>query len=141
MSFRATIIDIKRLDVQFLYLTNWNTEKEHSDCFIGLKVYIFFLSPKFYDKIFLFVGLTTLGSFIKSLFDGLLIWVSKRFTEEIIMCFIIGILHQFIGHCLFPLDHGFLKVICTRIKPYFLINKVFPIIMPNRPSRVINLLL
>ena len=25
MSFRATMINIKRLDVQFPYLTNWNT--------------------------------------------------------------------------------------------------------------------
>ena len=34
-----------------------------------------------YNNIFLFVGLTTLGTFIEFWFVGSLIWVSKRFNH------------------------------------------------------------
>ena len=51
-------------------------------------------SPKFYSKIFLFVGLTTLGKIFISL---ILIYLRCNFV-------IIGDIHQFNGHCLIPLD-------------------------------------
>ena len=37
--------------------------------------------PKFYDNLFLFVGLTTLGKFNEFLFVGLLNWVPIRFNH------------------------------------------------------------
>ena len=77
-------------------------------------------SPKFYNIVFLFVGLRTLETFIK-------FWVLKlsqlqTFRPLILIYIILRIIisegHQFIGHCLIPLDlcmytlnfYSFLKV-------------------------------
>ena len=67
-------------------------------------------SPKFYYNFFFFVGLTILGTLIEFWLIGSLSWVSKRFnhklssTEGLILCILIGDVHQFIVYCLIPLQ-------------------------------------
>ena len=82
----------------------------------GTLGYLLHQSPKFYINVFMFVGLTFLGTLVN--FD----WLIQRFiqlsvqnfqpliqsTEEVILCIIIGDIHQFIGHCLIPVDLNFL---------------------------------
>ena len=65
-------------------------------------------SPKFYNNVFLFVGLATLGTFIEVWFVGSLGWVLKRFnhlflsTEVVILCIMIGNIHQFFRPLSYP---------------------------------------
>ena len=66
-------------------------------------------SPKFYNNIFLFVGLTLFGTFIKFWLVSLSSWMSKLSTlicdvqiSNFVYCHCE--VYQYIGHCLFPLD-------------------------------------
>ena len=54
--------------------------------------------PKFYNKVFLFGGLTCLGTFVNC--DWLVHEVHINSTERVILCIII----RDVQHCLIPLD-------------------------------------
>ena len=66
-------------------------------------------SPKFFNNVFLFIGWTTLGTFIKFWLVGSFSWVPKSIQSQewVILCIIIGDVHKFIDHCLIPLDPWF----------------------------------
>ena len=51
------------------------------------------LSPNFYDNVFLFAGLTSVGTLY-----------NFNWLVHLVECIIIGDLHQSIGHCFIPLD-------------------------------------
>ena len=66
-------------------------------------------SPKFYNSVFIFVGLKTLGTFIEfclacSLVECLNVSTTNCKLRCGDFCIIIGNVHQFIDHCLIPLD-------------------------------------
>ena len=70
----------------------------------GTMVCLLHSSPKFYNNVFLFVGLSTFGTFIEFWLVGSLSSESKRFNylllsiEGGILWIIIWDVHQFIGH-------------------------------------------
>ena len=68
--------------------------------------YLLHQSPKFYNNVFLFVDPTTYGTY----YDWLVHQVecsNVSTTKGLILCIIIWNVHQFIGHCVIPLDPWF----------------------------------
>ena len=66
---------------------------------------LFHLSPKFFNNVFVFVRLKTLGTLVN--FDWLVNQVecsNVSTTEGVILCIIIRDVHEFICNCLIPLD-------------------------------------
>ena len=75
--------------------------------------------PKYYNHVFLFVGSTTLGTFIEFWFFLLFIQTFQPLFviyRRVNLCIIIEDLHQLIGHSLIPLD------ICHLLKCTYCIN-------------------
>ena len=60
-------------------------------------------SPKFYNKVFLFVSLKTLGTFKKN-FEWSIYKLSVQTFQSLIVFINIGDVHQLDGHCIIPLD-------------------------------------
>ena len=79
----------------------------------------FYTNPlKYYDNIFLFVGLTTVGTLIEFWLVGSL----SITIEWLILCIIIGDVNQFMSHCLITLDPCHFRLI--NFYWYFYTNQI-----------------
>ena len=91
-------------------------------------------SPKFFNNVFLFASLTTVGTFYWILIGWFIKFMAQTFqplilfTEGVILCIIIGYARPFISHNLNPLDPWIVLVVQRSIKltfPYFSLPLAF----------------